>query len=430
MKTISERLLKLCSICLLAGMVFLFADGKAYAQTCGAISIGGITGNPAGCGYGSISMSNTAVTTAGIDPASIRVCVVRNVNPYNDTITAGGWAILVGGTTIPNVPAGNYRITMRAICTFSQTVVTSNTTTVTVGSTVADFNANLVQGSDADIFGTRPAIGSCPNGRIQMAITGGSFPYRVEIYPGASATGTPYDVVQFDGQMYPGTIYANYYSVNVPAGQYTIKVLDNCALSPAPFTETVPSVSAADFKKGMLCTTQYINSPYPSNNPWNVVKVIWAYTNNTSISSYIPYKYWSSIYNNGFNMGGEGILEYTAKLSTESWASAGALVWKSFNSGMNPISDTISSARAARPCDLWNKTYDIRIRFKGCPNTEITSPTDFTSVNLVAAQINPSISYINDPNNPTYDNCGNVINPAVRRVSTGNSYYGTCSTGS
>ncbi|MDR3286238.1 MAG: hypothetical protein LBT27_02185, partial [Prevotellaceae bacterium] len=75
MKTNKNTILKSFGICFLAALLFCLAGSKSYAQC--SISLTA-TGNPAGCGYGSITVVPTV--SAGIDPASLRVAVVKS--PY------------------------------------------------------------------------------------------------------------------------------------------------------------------------------------------------------------------------------------------------------------------------------------------------------------------------------------------------------------
>ena len=153
------------------------------------------------------------------------------INTYNGDTT---YSFLNSFTVAP----GTYKVGVQAICYYStssdsmyirmekDTIVATVTTYTTPILSIINHNA-----TSADDYGTIPSLSCLNTGRIQLKITGGSFPYYVKI---CDEFGFPIDTLVFYDRMYTGedeTMYnhKDYYSIDsLASGSYYLYVWDGC----------------------------------------------------------------------------------------------------------------------------------------------------------------------------------------------------------
>ena len=153
------------------------------------------------------------------------------INTYNWDTT---YSISGSFTVAP----GTYKVGVQAICYYStssdsmyirmekDTTITTITTYETPILSVISHNA-----TSTNDYGTIPSLTCLNTGRIQLKITGGSFPYYVKL---CDESGVPLDTLVFHDHMYSGEDdtkydYKDYYSIDSLApGKYIMYVWDGC----------------------------------------------------------------------------------------------------------------------------------------------------------------------------------------------------------
>ena len=154
---------------------------------------------------GKIKVNIGGSDAGNIDPSRVEFQVTGTVNLAFSTYA---------NNTIENLPAGSYTITLRAFCNTSQDWVVAATTAST---SITTSYVELVM-----TLGTpRLSLNCRPTGMIPVSIGAntGSIPFTVDII---SAPGT------YSGPTTFSTSTRTYQIPNLNAGNYTIRVTDNC----------------------------------------------------------------------------------------------------------------------------------------------------------------------------------------------------------
>lgn len=123
---------------------------------------------------------------------------------------------------LPMLKPGNYQLTVNAVC---QGYVSTKLDTIKVPGSYVDITAvsSILRG----------AIGKCPNGQIRTIIRNGRRPYH--IYLENVPTG-------YTGRRDFYTGDSTYVIDSLPAGNFTVRVIDDCSTSPAPTNITMSAV--------------------------------------------------------------------------------------------------------------------------------------------------------------------------------------------
>lgn len=195
--------------------LFVFSVGNIAAQTtCSStFTISTATTNSTCQANGTITVTLNGDLTnlTGIQYSLATTAGASVVNPQNSNV-------------LTNVPAGNYVVTVRALCLVDAGYNIVKTANVAVGGTYkvpsVSFNSST----------SRKSYDVCNTGIIVLNVTDGSgtFTFNITSAPAGVATGVVVPVRS--GTMYtlPGETY--------PAGNYTVQIQDGCYTSVATFT--------------------------------------------------------------------------------------------------------------------------------------------------------------------------------------------------
>ena len=136
------------------------------------------------------------------------------------------------------VAPGTFKVGVQAVCYYSTLsdsmyVRLEKDTTVTTATSYVTPVLSMVShiASTTDDFGTVPSLSCANTGRIQLSITGGSFPYYVKV---CDSHNMPIDTVIFYDHQYNGDNedrfdYKDYYSIEgLASGTYNFYVWDGC----------------------------------------------------------------------------------------------------------------------------------------------------------------------------------------------------------
>jgi hypothetical protein len=237
----------------LAGGVCFFAASilahEASAQ-CDNITVT-ITATPSTCqSNGTIRVVVTGSDLSNLDMSTAQYAV----NPVSGTSYSQGWAQAPGGI-LSNIPPGTYNVQVRAICSLANPenpyVVKTSGNNATVTSTYVVPNAYIAVSNIRKAFNcTQKYIG-----RIPVVISGGLAPYTITM-TAKPATYTGPTTFTMNSA---GTFNVD----NLPAGNYTFTVLDNCTYS-TTLTATVGTFTA-DFVPAMIYNYAYMPSSYDAD---------------------------------------------------------------------------------------------------------------------------------------------------------------------
>lgn len=293
--------------------------------------------------------SGNPLDTADSDLSNIKYyCINRSTN---DTV----YSYLNSFTVFP----GTYTVGAQAACRTNSTnpdslyilldthdVVTTTTSYVTPVLSMINNTA-----STPTAYGTVHSFPCENTGRVQLKITGGSYPYYVQV---CDEHETPIDTIIFSGPMYAGTSatsydYKDHYSIeNLAPGKYFFFVWDDCDYHLPKVWQTVGTA----------------NPPYISNVCWYNSPVTFADSNTFKFdvsvnsasgyyASYIPDAIEYRIIYPEIN----GIADTTA------WKRLPAGSYTSTNTTIT-LMDTAFLAHAY--CDLHNKSIKLESRSTIC----------------------------------------------------------------
>jgi uncharacterized protein (TIGR02145 family) len=181
-------------------------------------------------------MINISLVDGDNNPLDVSTTDLSDIKYFRIDMNTGDTAY--SATNSFMVSVGTYKVGVEAVCYYStstdsmyvrmskDTLVTTRTSYVTPVLSMINSVAN-----SNTAHGTVHSL-SCQNtGRIQLNITGGSFPYFVEI---RDESGDPMDTVVFPERQYTGNVitqydYKDYYSIDSLApGKYDFYVWDGC----------------------------------------------------------------------------------------------------------------------------------------------------------------------------------------------------------
>jgi len=181
-------------------------------------------------------MINISLVDGDNNPLDVSTTDLSDIKYFRIDMNTGDTAY--SATNSFMVSVGTYKVGVEAVCYYStstdsmyvrmskDTLVTTRTSYVTPVLSMINSVAN-----SNTAHGTVHSL-SCQNtGRIQLNITGGSFPYFVEI---RDESGDPMDTVVFPERQYTGNVitqydYKDYYSIDSLApGKYDFHVWDGC----------------------------------------------------------------------------------------------------------------------------------------------------------------------------------------------------------
>ncbi len=295
------------------------------------------------------------------------------------------------------VSPGNYKVGVQAICYYStssdsmyirmerDTLVTTVTSYVTPILSAINHNATSL----TDI-GTIHSLSCINTGRIQLKITGGSFPYHVKI---CDEFDTPIDTLVFYNRMYDGEDenqynYKDYYSIDSLApGKYLMYVWDGCFYY-------LPVI----WQKIETCNLPYIND------------VCWFYTSdNTKDHNVIKFSVKIENTNSVYESKIPDLMEYRF-IYPEVGGSQDTTAWKHLPNGnytSNPITITLydTAYSVHRYCDLFDQPIIFQSRNNLCEEHFLSKSYTYRRPPYFTQQSTfyQDSSYTTPPQ---YDNCG------------------------
>ncbi|MBO2526113.1 MAG: hypothetical protein CW341_10545, partial [Bacteroidetes bacterium] len=264
-------------------------------------------------------------------------------------------------------------------------------------------------------LGYRPSNPCAPTGRIQMNISGGSFPYYIKIYNLDTQDTVRFDTIrepQYNGQDITRYDYEDYYTFDsLPAGNYRFFFTDGCG-----YTKNAPDFTF-EIKEIQIPEMTYIHFSKGSTE-YNIFRFYSMQFSAGDIKDYLYDDY-------------EDILQYRViygSLYTSEWKAFPVqnLHWNDedlfFNyNDYTTWSDYLNdTANITRLCDLDGQSVTFQLRTKNCGDETIKS----FSTGAFHPHIyvwNPINQEILDYNGVYYDSCGYHI-PHVHNSIT--SIYG------
>ena len=143
---------------------------------------------------------------------------------------------------ISTFEAGQYVVGVQAVCSTGEeggaayrSLDTNIIVTITSSYVTPSISPMANIATDSIMYGNRPTLPCLSTGRVQLNITGGSFPYTIKIVN--EATDDTIRTVVFDGPQYTGTNsshynYVNYFSFDSLAnGSYRFYFTDGCGFN-------------------------------------------------------------------------------------------------------------------------------------------------------------------------------------------------------
>lgn len=305
--------------CIASLLLMFLTDSKAIAQ-CDDLTLS-LTTTHSTC----LSNGKIKVTISGPDAANIRQSDMEFQVSGSKNIAFSPYA----NNTIEHLPAGTYTINLRAFCKITNDwIIATTQATTTITTSYKEMNFSL---------GRTIATLNCKHtGVIPVVIESGtgSAPFTIEI------TSKP---VAYTGTTVFTSSSRNYDISNLPAGSYTIKVVDDCGYTVENRTTTV-STRAQD----------YYNVFYTYLYPQNLTSCNMVRTNRNSISSTADpdayYYYYTKV------------SEYFEVAFL--FNNTGTKVWQTLTT--SNINMTLPSPYSYKKMREENAYYAVYLRVKGC----------------------------------------------------------------
>ena len=222
---------------------------QAHAQ-CNNVSLA-LASAPSDCyqsGSITVQVSGTDAANLNLTTAQYSLEAVPNTGtpaPVNWQTWADPTTRTVSGGVLAQVSAGTYRVKMQAFCLANAvpTIIESNST-ITVGGNYTEPDAYITANIRKTFVCTERFIG-----RIPIAVSGGRMHYTITMtsHPAAYTATTTFT------RNTAGTEEIN----NLPAGNYSFTVSDNCGYTIAGLTATITTF-AADFIPEMIYPWAYM----------------------------------------------------------------------------------------------------------------------------------------------------------------------------
>ncbi len=341
-------------------------------------------------------MINIALVDGDNNPLDVSTTDLSDIKYFRIDMNTGDTAYSTTNSFMVSV--GTYKVGVEAVCYHStssdsmyirvskDTLVSTRTSYVTP---VLSMISN-VAGSNTG-FGTIHSL-SCQNtGRVQFNITGGSFPYFIEI---RDESGTPIDTVVFSERQYNGNRktrydYKDYYSIDgLAPGKYKFYVWDGCEYHlpmvwQEILTEKLPHVRD-------ICV-------YSSSYPYSIDAVV--YGMNIAVGGNRTY-YLDSLWE---------VSEYRF-IYPEINGVRDTTPWKHFKqnqyyNGSFRLYDTVYQANSF--CDLYDKSITFQARNTKCEEFPITQSYRFYKIRDNMLHVWSTIATDSTVTFPEqYDSCG------------------------
>ncbi|MBP5650355.1 MAG: hypothetical protein J6X01_04685 [Bacteroidales bacterium] len=282
------------------------------------------------------------------------VRIYTKVNETDSTHYSG--MFYKGGVDTFIVDHGTYIVGVEGACddghggfikVHVDTVLTINTTYV-----VPEISAFIIYDSTGTQMGKHPTLDCAELGRVQLCITNGRFPYRIQVMEHGSSS--VYRTLFYNNHQYNGSDdrrydYRDYYSVeDLPEGEWDFYMEDGCNYGLPRVGQSVEVVQFPylDYVEVYASSGNFSDS--------NVVKV------NAVINS--PYDYYT-----------EMIYDYVQYRFT--YEGLPASPWRNFptlsSSNKVTLYDTIAGVHDY--CDIWNKTIELEYKIEGAPGCNDTT---------------------------------------------------------
>ena len=261
-----------------------------------------------------------------------------------------------------NLPSGIYTVVVNAVY---QGIIITKSIIATIGGSYIIPQASKVVGSSYENLGTRHTFHCQATGRIQVKITDGTFPYYIEIFKeGVYIRTDTIENYHYYGSYEGAFDYQYYYSIDsLDAGTYSLKITDGCGYTLPQITETIREVD-----NDYWCPSM--------NSSWSIkggslIIVPFSLMNYSADT----YKYYQD-HSNGYSEWWEYAYSFDGGPMSD---------WQTVpRDGM--VYDTLKNSSGY--CDIWDKSYTIMIRVKGCSEIACSStiyisrPSFYTSTSV------------------------------------------------